>query len=50
MDEDCPTKTAASERVIALGMPVIEALKAVKPLYVTEADLSYQEPRRTAYK
>jgi integrase len=39
MGEDGPTKTAASERVIALGMPVIEALKAIKPLHVTETDL-----------
>ena len=39
MGEDGPTKTVASERVIPLGMPVIEALKAIKPLHVTETDL-----------
>ena len=42
MGEDGPTKTAASERVIALGMPVIEALKAIKPLHVTETDLVFK--------
>ncbi len=42
MDEDGATKTAASERVIALGMPVIEALKAIKPLHVTETDFVFK--------
>jgi integrase len=49
MGEDGPTKTAASERVIALGMPVIEALRAIKPLHVTEMDLVIQKQRRAAY-
>ena len=49
MGVDGPTKTAASERVVALGMPVINALKAIKPLHVTEAELRIQEPRRAAY-
>jgi hypothetical protein len=38
MDEDVPTKTAASERVIDLGEPIIAALSSIKPLHVTEAD------------
>jgi integrase len=42
MGEDGPTKTAASERVIALGVPIIDALKAIKPLHVTEADLVFK--------
>jgi len=42
MGEVGPTKTVASERVIALGMPVIEALKAIKPLHVTETDLVFK--------
>jgi len=42
MDEDGPTKTAASERVIALGAPVIDALKPTKPLHVTEADFVFK--------
>ena len=42
MDEDGPTKTAASERVIALGMPVIDTLKAIKPLHVTETDFVFK--------
>jgi hypothetical protein len=42
MGEDVPTKTAASERVIALGVPVIEALRAIKPLHVTEADFVFK--------
>jgi len=42
MGEDGPTKTAASERVIALGVPVIDALRAIKPLHVTEADLVFK--------
>src|SRR5215471_4167714 len=42
MGEDGPTKTAASERVIALGVPVIEALTAIKPLHVTETDLVFK--------
>ena len=32
MDEDVPTKTAASERVIDLGEPIIAALSSIKPL------------------
>jgi integrase len=42
MGEVGPTKTVASERVIQLGMPVIEALKAIKPLHVTEKDLVFK--------
>jgi integrase len=42
MGEVGPTKTVASERVIALGMPVIEALKAIKPLHVIETDLVFK--------
>jgi integrase len=42
MDEVGPTKTVASERVIALGIPVIEALKAIKPLHATETDLVFK--------
>jgi integrase len=42
MDEVGPTKTVASERVIALGMPVIEALEAIKPLHVIETDLVFK--------
>ena len=42
MGEDGPTKTAASERVVALGMPVIAALKAIKPLHVTEVDFVFK--------
>ena len=42
MDEDSPTKTAASERVIELGAPVIDALKAIKPLQVTETDYVFK--------
>jgi len=50
MGENGPTKTAASERVVALGMPVIAALKAIKPLHVTETDLGIQKQRGTAYQ
>ena len=50
MDTDSPTKTVASERVITLGEPIIEALKAIKPLHVTETDFCIQEPRGAAYK
>jgi len=42
MGEDGPTKTAASERVITLGAPVIDALKAIKPLHVTETDFVFK--------
>jgi hypothetical protein len=49
MGEVGPTKTAASERVIPLGMPVIEALTAIKPLHVTESDLVIQKQRGAAY-
>jgi integrase len=42
MGEVGPTKTVASERVIPMGMPVIEALKAIKPLHVTETDLVFK--------
>ena len=42
MNEDGPTKTAASERVIDLGEPVIAALRAIKPLHVTEADYVFK--------
>jgi integrase len=42
MGEVGPTKTVASERVIPLGMPVIEAIKAIKPLHVTEMDLVFK--------
>jgi integrase len=42
MGEDGPTKTTASERVIALGIPVIEALRAIKPLHVTETDFVFK--------
>lgn len=50
MGEDGPTKTAASERVIALGKPVIGALEAIKPLHVTETDLVVQKQRGAADK
>jgi hypothetical protein len=49
MGEVGPTKTVASERVIPLGMPVIEAIKTIKPLHVTEMDPSIQKHRRAAY-
>ena len=42
MDEDGPTKTAASERVVELGMPAINALKTIKPLHVTETDFVFK--------
>ena len=42
MGEDGPTKTAASERAIALGVPVIDALRAIKPLHVTETDFVFK--------
>jgi integrase len=42
MGEDGQTKTAASERVIALGTPVIEALRAIKPLHLTEVDFLFK--------
>jgi hypothetical protein len=33
MDTDSPTKTVASEREIALGEPIIAALRSIKPLH-----------------
>jgi len=48
MGEDGPTKTAASERVIALGLPVIEALKPIKPLHATETDLVFKNSQGRA--
>jgi integrase len=42
MGEDGPTKTGASERVIALGIPVIEALRGVKPLHIIETDFVFK--------
>ncbi len=42
MGEDGEPKTAASERVIDLGMPVIEALRPIKPLHCTETDFVFK--------
>jgi integrase len=42
MDTDGLTKTTASERVVTLGAPVIDALKAIKPLHVTETDFVFK--------
>src|SRR5262245_15770309 len=39
---DNPTKTSASEREITLLPAVVEALKAIKPLHVTEADYAFK--------
>ena len=42
MDTDSPTKTVASEREIALGEPIVAALRSIKPLHVTEADFVFK--------
>ena len=42
MDTDSPTKTVASEREITLGEPIVAALKAIKPLHVTENDFVFK--------
>ena len=36
------TKTAASERVIDIAAPVLDALKPIKPLHVTETDYVFK--------
>lgn len=42
MGADGPTKTVTSERVIALGKPVIEALESIKPLHGTDSDFVFR--------
>jgi integrase len=42
MDTDSPTKTAASEREIALGEPIVSAIRSTKPLHVTERDFVFK--------
>ena len=42
MNTDAPTKTVASEREIALGQPIVAALKALKPLHVAEDDFVFK--------
>ena len=42
MQTDSPTKTAASEREILLGEPIIALLGSTKPLHVTETDFVFK--------